>query len=49
MWLVGFALTANLLAGMVFGYLYWRAGLEAAMMAHALSHVVGLLLAAFLL
>jgi membrane protease YdiL (CAAX protease family) len=31
-WVVGFALTANLLAGMVFGYLYWRAGLEAAMM-----------------
>jgi membrane protease YdiL (CAAX protease family) len=47
-WVVGVALTANLLAGMVFGYLYWRAGLETAMMAHALSHVVGLLLAAVL-
>jgi len=35
-WVVGF----NTLAGSVFGWLYWRYGLEAAMLAHALAHVV---------
>ncbi|HYI10488.1 MAG TPA: CPBP family intramembrane glutamic endopeptidase [Thermoanaerobaculia bacterium] len=32
---------ANTLFGLVAGYLYWRYGLEAAMMAHAIAHIVG--------
>jgi hypothetical protein len=39
-WLVMGVLTANLLAGVGFGYLFWRYGLETAMLGHALSHVV---------
>ena len=39
------AMAANTLAGTIFGYLFWRHGLEAAMLAHALSHIVALLLA----
>ena len=35
-WVIGF----NTLAGSVFGWLYWRYGLEAAILAHALAHVV---------
>lgn len=35
-WVVGF----NTLAGLLFGGLYWRFGLEAAMLAHALAHIV---------
>lgn len=35
-WVIGF----NTLAGTLFGWLYWRFGLEAAMLAHALAHIV---------
>ena len=38
-WFVGTALAANFIAGMLFGWLYWRRGLEAAMLAHALAHL----------
>lgn len=34
------ALLLNGIAGVVFGYLFWRHGLEAAMLAHASAHVV---------
>lgn len=37
--LVGAVLIGNSIGGMLFGWLFWRKGLEAAMMAHALSHV----------
>ncbi len=37
-WLVMAATAINGLAGAVFGWLFWRRGLEAAMMAHALAH-----------
>jgi hypothetical protein len=35
-WVVG----VNTAFGLLFGYLFWRCGLEAAMIAHALTHVV---------
>jgi len=38
--LVGYVMVANTLFGVVFGYLFWRFGLEAAILAHALTHVV---------
>jgi hypothetical protein len=38
---VALALAANFIPGMLFGWLYWRRGLEAAMMAHALAHLLG--------
>jgi membrane protease YdiL (CAAX protease family) len=40
-WFVGLALAANFIPGMLFGWLYWRRGLEAAMIAHALAHLLG--------
>lgn len=36
--LVGAVLIGNSIGGMIFGWLFWRRGLEAAMMAHALAH-----------
>jgi len=35
-----FAMGANLAFGLLFGYLVWRFGLESAMIAHAVAHVV---------
>lgn len=35
-----FVILGNCAPGVMFGYLYWRYGIEAAMMAHALAHVV---------
>lgn len=35
-----FVILGNCVPGVMFGYLYWRYGIEAAMMAHALAHVV---------
>lgn len=37
---VTFVVGANTVFGVLFGYLFWRYGLEAAMIAHALAHVV---------
>ncbi|MFC7228881.1 CPBP family glutamic-type intramembrane protease [Salinirubellus salinus] len=37
---LAFVVGGNTLAGLVFGWLFWRHGLEAAMVAHALAHVV---------
>ena len=34
------ALAGNFIPGMLFGWLYWRRGLEAAMIAHALAHLL---------
>ena len=34
------ALVLNGIAGTVFGYLYWRHGLEAAMIGHMSAHMV---------
>ncbi len=45
LWLVLSAFAINALAGAMFGWLFWRRGLEAAMLAHALAHVVAALIA----
>jgi membrane protease YdiL (CAAX protease family) len=37
---VVFVIVGNSVPGVMFGYLYWRHGIEAAMMAHAAAHVV---------
>jgi Type II CAAX prenyl endopeptidase Rce1-like len=46
MGLVGFIIVANSLAGFIFGYLYWKKGLEAAFVAHIFAHVTMLAAAA---
>ena len=38
--IVAFVIGWNAAFGLLFGYLFWRYGLESAMLAHALSHVV---------
>lgn len=38
-WLLALVLAANAVPGLMFGWLYWRRGLEAAMLAHALAHL----------
>lgn len=38
---VAFVVGANAVFGLLFGYLFWRHGLESAMIAHAGAHVVG--------
>lgn len=37
---VFFVLGVNAILGLLFGWLYWRRGLEAAMIAHAMAHLV---------
>ena len=39
-WLIGAVVAANAAAGFVFGWLFIRKGLEAAMIAHAMAHLV---------
>ena len=38
--IVGYIVVANALFGFIAGYLYWKRGLEAAIIAHMLAHVV---------
>jgi len=38
-WLIGLVLVCNIIPGLLFGWLFWRWGLEAAMMAHAFAHL----------
>ncbi len=40
---VAFVIGVNTVFGLLFGYLFWRYGLESAMIAHALAHVVSYL------
>lgn len=47
-WLVMLVVGANALIGVVFGWLFMRRGLEAAMIAHGLAHVIALTLAPLL-
>ena len=42
---VGYIIVGNTLPGILFGFLYWRYGLEAAILAHAFSHAVASLVA----
>jgi len=37
--LLSYILIGNSIAGLVFGWLYWKKGLEAAIIAHAFAHV----------
>ena len=37
---VAFVIGVNTAFGLLFGYLFWRHGLESAIIAHALAHVV---------
>lgn len=43
---VAFIIIANSLPAILFGCLYWRYGIEAAIIAHALAHVAGVLIPA---
>lgn len=45
-YIVLFVVGANAIFGLLFGYLYWRHGLEAAMIAHFTAHVVSYALGA---
>lgn len=38
--IVAAVLAANMLPGILFGWLFWRRGIEAAMIAHALAHLL---------
>lgn len=40
-WLFALVIAGNAIPGLLFGWLYWRRGLEAAMIAHALAHLFG--------
>jgi membrane protease YdiL (CAAX protease family) len=40
---VAFVIGVNTVFGLLFGYLFWRHGLESAMIAHALAHAVSFL------
>lgn len=39
-WVIGAVLAGNALPGIGFGWLFWKRGLEAAMIAHIVAHVV---------
>lgn len=43
--IVGYIIVGNTVPGVLFGLLYWRKGLEAAFLAHALAHAVAVLVA----
>jgi hypothetical protein len=45
-WLPVVAVGTNVVAGVVFGWLFWRAGLEAAILAHAFAHVTAVMVGA---
>ena len=38
--IISYIILANTLGGIVFGWLYWKRGLEMAMLAHMMTHVV---------
>jgi len=38
--IVGYIVVANALFGFIAGYLYWKRGLEAAIIAHMLAHII---------
>ena len=37
--MIFYIIAANMSAGMIFGWIYWKRGLEAAMISHVLAHV----------
>jgi hypothetical protein len=40
---IGFIIFFNTIAGLIFGWLYWRKGLESAIIAHASTHLIAAL------
>jgi membrane protease YdiL (CAAX protease family) len=38
--IVSYVVVANSVFGLIAGYLYWKKGLEAAVIAHMLTHVI---------
>lgn len=43
-WLIAAVLLGNTIPGILFGWLFWQKGIEAAMLAHMLAHLVSTLL-----
>ena len=43
-WLVAAVLLGNAIPGVLFGWLFWRKGIEAAMLAHMLAHLISSIL-----
>uniref|UniRef100_UPI002FE1CAAC CPBP family intramembrane glutamic endopeptidase n=1 Tax=Noviherbaspirillum sp. TaxID=1926288 RepID=UPI002FE1CAAC len=43
--LAAFVVLANTVFGVIFGFVYWRRGIEAAMLAHGIAHIVASVLA----
>lgn len=43
-----YIILGNTLGGIIFGWLYWKKGLESAMIAHMVTHLVMILLASFM-
>ena len=46
--LLSYVLIANTVGGVVFGWLYWKKGLESAMLAHMMAHLVMVTIAFFI-
>lgn len=44
-WMIAAIIVGNAVPGLAFGWLFWRRGIEAAMMAHALAHLLSTLAA----
>ena len=47
-WFLALVIAANMAAGLAFGLLFWRAGIEAAMLAHALAQITAFVLTALI-
>lgn len=43
LWLIGAVIIGNMVPGLIFGLLFWRRGLESAMVAHATGHLIATL------
>lgn len=48
LWLLAAVIAGNAVPGLLFGWLFWRKGLEAAMLAHALAHLISTIVSAAL-
>jgi hypothetical protein len=44
-WMVSVVLLGNMIPGLIFGWLFWKRGIEAAMLAHAGGHLLATILA----
>jgi hypothetical protein len=46
LWLIGAVICGNVIPGLIFGLLFWRRGIESAMIGHATGHFLATLIAA---